>query len=36
MIFGKQINRYYLKYSWMLFLGLAALIAAMTVTGNLE
>ncbi len=27
MIFGKHINRYYLKYSWMLLLGLAALVA---------
>ena len=27
MIFGKHINRYYLKYSWMLLLGLAALLA---------
>ena len=26
MIFGKHINRYYLKFSWMLLLGLAALI----------
>ncbi|MBQ8833783.1 MAG: ABC transporter ATP-binding protein [Oscillospiraceae bacterium] len=26
MIFGKHINRYYLKYAWMLLLGLAALI----------
>lgn len=27
MIFGKHINRYYLKYAWMLLLGLAALVA---------
>ncbi len=27
MIFGKHINRYYLKYAYMLLLGLAALIA---------
>ena len=27
MIFGKHINRYYLKYAWLLLLGLAALIA---------
>ena len=27
MIFGRHINRYYLKYAWMLLLGLAALIA---------
>ena len=27
MIFGKHINRYYLKYGWMLLLGLAALVA---------
>ena len=27
MIFGKHINRYYLKYSWMLLLGLTALLA---------
>ena len=27
MIFGKHINRYYLKYSWMLLIGLAALLA---------
>ena len=27
MIFGKHINRYYLKYSWMLILGLIALLA---------
>ena len=27
MIFGKHINRYYVKYSWLLLLGLAALIA---------
>ena len=26
MIFGKHINRYYVKYSWLLLLGLAALI----------
>ncbi len=26
MIFGKHINRYYLKYAWMLILGLAALV----------
>ncbi len=26
MIFGKHINRYYLRYFWMLALGLAALI----------
>ena len=26
MIFGKHINRYYLKFSWMLLLGLAALM----------
>ncbi len=26
MIFGKHINRYYLRYFWMLFLGLVALI----------
>ncbi|MCR5271784.1 MAG: ABC transporter ATP-binding protein/permease [Lachnospiraceae bacterium] len=26
MIFGKHINRYYLKYAWMLLLGLFALI----------
>ena len=26
MIFGKHINRYYVKYAWMLLLGLAALI----------
>lgn len=26
MIFGKHINKYYLKYAWMLLLGLAALI----------
>ena len=26
MVFGKHINKYYLKYSWMLLLGLAALI----------
>lgn len=27
MIFGKHINRYYLKYAWRLLLGLAALVA---------
>ena len=27
MIFGKHINRYYVKYSWLLLLGLAALTA---------
>ena len=27
MIFGRHINRYYLRYSWMLLLGLAALVA---------
>ncbi len=27
MIIGKHINRYYLKYSWLLLLGLAALVA---------
>ena len=26
MVFGRHINKYYLKYSWMLILGLAALI----------
>ena len=26
MIFGKHINRYYVKYSWLLLLGLAALV----------
>ena len=26
MIFGKHINRYYLKYGWLLLLGLAALV----------
>ena len=26
MIFGRHINRYYLKYAWMLVLGLAALV----------
>ena len=26
MVFGKHINRYYLKYAWMLLLGLAALV----------
>ncbi len=26
MIFGRHINRYYLKYAWMLLLGLAALV----------
>ena len=26
MVFGKYINKYYLKYSWMILLGLAALI----------
>lgn len=26
MVFGKHINRYYLRYSWLLLLGLAALI----------
>ncbi len=26
MIFGKHINKYYLKYSWMLLLGIAALV----------
>ncbi len=27
MIFGRHINRYYLKYAWMLILGLIALVA---------
>lgn len=27
MIFGRHINRYYLKYAWMLLLGLVALVA---------
>lgn len=27
MIFGKQINRYYLRYSWILLLGLLSLVA---------
>ena len=27
MIFGKYINKYYLKYSWLLLLGVAALVA---------
>ena len=26
MIFGKHINRYYLRYGWLLLLGLAALV----------
>ena len=26
MIFGKHINKYYLKYAWMVLLGLAALL----------
>ena len=26
MIFGKHINRYYLRYSWALLIGLASLI----------
>ncbi len=26
MVFGKHINKYYLKYAWMLLIGLAALI----------
>ena len=26
MIFGKHINRYYVKYAWLLLLGLAALM----------
>ena len=26
MIFGKHINRYYLKYSWILLIGIAALV----------
>ena len=26
MIFGKHINRYYLKYAWILLVGLAALV----------
>ena len=26
MIFGKYINRYYLKYAWILLVGLAALV----------
>ena len=26
MIFGKHINKYYLKYSWLLILGIVALI----------
>ncbi len=27
MIFGKHINKYYLRYGWMLLLGIAALVA---------
>ena len=27
MVFGKTINRYYVRYAWMLLLGLAALVA---------
>ena len=27
MVFGRHINRYYLRYAWMLLLGLAALVA---------
>ena len=27
MIFGKHINKYYLKYGWILFLGIIALVA---------
>ncbi len=27
MVFGKHINKYYLRYSWLLFLGLCALVA---------
>ena len=26
MIFGKYINKYYLKYAWILLVGLAALV----------
>ena len=27
MVFGKHINKYYLKYLWMLLIGLVALVA---------
>ena len=27
MLFGKHINRYYLRYSWLLLLGILALLA---------
>lgn len=27
MVFGKHINKYYLRYSWLLFLGLCSLVA---------
>ena len=27
MIFGKHINKYYLKYSWVLIIGIIALVA---------
>ena len=27
MIFGKHINKYYLKYSWILIIGILALVA---------
>ena len=27
LIFGKHINKYYLKYGWMILLGLIALIS---------
>ena len=30
MLFGKHINRYYLRYGWLLLLGIAALVAVDT------
>ena len=27
MIFGKHMNRYYLRFGWLLLLGIAALVA---------
>ena len=27
MIFGKHINKYYLRYSWILIIGIIALVA---------
>ena len=36
MIFGKHINRYYLRFGWMLILGLAALVMVESLVEQLK